>query len=78
MRREYHSPLREMPQFRFKNPKRHYKKLVDRGLTVPIVNILAKKWDTDYETAHKMIRENPSADIHNTRQATTEATSSVW
>ena len=63
MRREYHAPLRNMPQFRFKNPQKHYPQgLVDRGLVRPAVNQLAKIWQTDYETAHKMILAQRGSD----------------
>lgn len=51
-----------------KRGNRHYKQLVDRGLVVPAVLQLAKLWETDYETAHRMIKEN-NVDIHRKRKA---------
>lgn len=43
------------------------KKVLDRGLLRPAVRQLARIWQTDYETAHRMVRES-NADIHNKRQ----------
>lgn len=69
----YRRPLSQVPEFRKKYGKRHYTKLVDRGLVVPAVRQLAKAWDCDYETAHKIIRESPVDNIHSERQTTKQA-----
>ena len=64
----YAHNLTSVPNYRLRRKgPRNYEKLVDRGLTVPAVNILTKIWSTDYETAHRMIRESPSDHIYNTR-----------
>jgi len=66
--------LTQQPNYRLRRKgPRNYKKLVDRGLTVPFVRILAKEWDTDYETAHRMIREKPLDNIYDTGQTTAQA-----
>jgi hypothetical protein len=52
----YRPPLSKIPEFRKKFGKRHYPDgLVDRGLVRPAVTQLARIWETDYETAHRII-----------------------